>query len=99
MMSLKSSEDTIRFNAKKVMKMETGPLMLRYNPNIDPFKNYCQMKATFYIYPMYEKLPSLLVNKLLHVFTTRELIFVAPIKSKAYGGIGLMDLCDEHDIP
>ena len=32
------------------------------------------------------------------MFTSGEFVFVAPMNSKAYGGIGVMDLCDEHAI-
>ena len=32
------------------------------------------------------------------MFTYEELIFVASMKSKTDGGIGLMGLCDEHGI-
>ena len=48
---------------------------------------------------MYGKVSPLLVNKIAQVFTSRDFIFVASIKSEADGGIGLIDLCDENDIP
>ena len=57
------------------------------------------MEATLYTYPLYGKFPSLLGNKLAQVFTYEEFIFVAPMKSKAHGGIVLMGLCDEHGVP
>ena len=79
--------------------MATGPLMSRYKPYIVPFTKYHHLKATIYIYPLYVNVTSLLGNKFAQVFTSGELIFVAPMKSKVDGGIGLMDLCDEHVIP
>ena len=99
MMSLKSAADTIKFTTQKVMRMATGPLMRRYKLNIAPFTKYRQLKATFYIDPLYGKVPSMLGNKLAQVFTSGDFIFVAPMKSKADRGLGLMDLCDEHGIP
>ena len=33
------------------------------------------------------------------MFTSVDFIFIAPMKLKSYGGIGLMYLCDEHGIP
>ena len=56
-MSLKSAADTIQFTTQKVMWISTGPLMRIYKPNIYPFKKYRQMKATFYTYPLYRKVP------------------------------------------
>mmetsp|Transcript_15996 Transcript_15996/g.23839 ORF Transcript_15996/g.23839 Transcript_15996/m.23839 type:complete len:1130 (+) Transcript_15996:7540-10929(+) len=99
MMSLKSAADTIRFTTQKVMRMATGPLMRRYKPNIAPFTKYRQLKATFYTDPLYGKVPSLLGNKLAQIFTSGDFIFVSPMKSKADGGNGLVDLCDEYGIP
>jgi len=99
MMSLKSAADTIKFTTQKVMRMVTGPLIRRYKPNIAPFTKYRQLKATFYTETLYRKVPSLLGNKLAQVFPSWDFIFVAPMKSKADGGLGLMDLCDEHGIP
>ena len=32
------------------------------------------------------------------MFTSGDLIFVAPMKSKVDGGIGIMNLCEEHGI-
>ena len=78
--------------------MSTGPLMRRCNPNIAPFTKYRQLNATFYTDPLYGKVPSLLGNKLEEVFTFGEFIFIASMKSKADGGIGLMDICDKHGI-
>ena len=48
---------------------------------------------------MYGNVPSLLENKPAQMFTSGDFTFVATMKSKSYGGIGLMDLCDKHVIP
>ena len=48
---------------------------------------------------LYRKVPSLLVNKLAQVFTSRDFIFVTSMKSEAYVGIGIMGICDENGIP
>ena len=79
--------------------MSTGPLMLIYKPNISPFTKNHQLKANFYKNPFYVKVPSLLLNKLAQVFTSRKFMYVASMKSKVDGGIGPMDICDEHGIP
>ena len=79
MLSLKPTADTTRFSTQKVMRMATGPLMFIYKPNISPLKNYHQLKANFYTYPLYVKVPTLLVNTLAQVFTSGDLIFVAPM--------------------
>ena len=75
-----SAADTIQFATYKVMWMNTGTLMLRYKPNIAPFKKYHQSKSNLYTDPLYVKVPSLLVNKLAQVLTSGGLIFVAPMK-------------------
>ena len=79
--------------------MVTVPLMCRYKQNISPFKKYRQLESTFYTHTLYRKVSSLLVNKLAQVFTSGEFMFVAPMKSKSDGGIGIIDLCDKHGIP
>ena len=78
--------------------MTIGPLMIRYKPNISPLTKYHHLKETLYIDPLYVKVTSLLGNKSAQVLTSGEFIFIVLMKSKAYGGIGLMDLCDEHGI-
>ena len=57
------------------------------------------MKAAIYTYPFDVKVPSMLENKLVQVFTSGYFIFVAYMKSKSDGGLGLMDLCDKHGVP
>ena len=99
MIGIKAASDTIRFTTQKVMRMATGPLMRRYKPNIAPFTKYRQLKATFYTDPLYGKVKSVTGNKLAQVFTSGDFIFVSPMKSKADGGHGLVDLCDEIGIP
>ena len=79
--------------------MKTGPLMRRYKPNISAFIKYQQLKETFYTDPLYRKIPSHSESKLSHLFTFCDFILVAPMKSKSYIGIGLMDICDEDGIP
>ena len=79
--------------------MATGLLMSRYKPDIGPFTKYHHLKTNFYTDPLYVKVISLLGNKFAQVFTSGDLIFVAPMKSKAYGGIGHMDLCDKYGVP
>ena len=78
--------------------MENGPMMRIYKPRIISFTNYHQMKSILYTNPLYEKLPSLLGDKLVQVLNPGDFIFVAPMSSKADGGIDLMDLCDDHGI-
>ena len=78
--------------------MATGPLMHIYKPNIAPSNKYGQMKATFYTYNLYRKVPSLLGNKLAQVFNSRNFIFVVPMNSKKDGVIGRIHICDEHGI-
>ena len=99
MISLKSAEDTRRFTTQKVMWMETGQLMHRWNPNIYLLKKYRLLKVTFYKDPLYGTLPSLLGNKLAQVLISRDFIFVAPMKSKADVVIGLIDLYENYGIP
>ena len=48
---------------------------------------------------MYGNVLSLLVNKIAQVFTSGEFTFVATMKSRADGEIGIMDICDKHGIP
>ena len=79
--------------------MATGPLMIIYKPNIISFTKYHHLKATLFLHPLYVKLTPLLGNKFAQVFTSGDFILVVPMKSKAYGGIGLMDLFGKHGIP
>ena len=79
--------------------MENSPLMSIYKPNIDPFTNYFQIKVAFYTDSLYVNVPSYLWGGLSQVFTSRDFIFVVSMKSKADGGTGVMDICDEHGIP
>ena len=97
MMSLKSEADTIWFTTPKVIQMVTGPLMCRYNQNMSPFTKYRHIKSTFYTDTVCGKVPSLLCNKLSQVFTSGNLIFVAPMKSKADGGLGLIYTTEWRD--
>ena len=99
MMSLKPESDTIPFTTQKVIQMSTGALMRKYKPNISPFTKYHQLKATLYTYNLYGKVTSMLGNKLAKVFTSGYFIFVTYTKSKADGGIGLMDIHDKHGVP
>ena len=72
--------------------------MRRYKPNIATFIKYYHLKATFYTDTLYVKVPSLVGNKLSKLFTSGDSIFLTPMKSKADGVIGLMDICDKHNI-
>ena len=80
MTSLKSAADTIQFITQKAMQMETGAMMHIYKPYVYPFTKYNHLKETFYTDTLYGKVPPLLEDKLSQVFTSREFIFVAPIK-------------------
>ena len=56
------------------------------------------MKATLYTYSFYGTVPSLVGVKLAQVFTYWEFKFVAPMKSKSDGGLGLIYICGEHGV-
>ena len=56
------------------------------------------MNETLYTDPLYEKVPSLLGNKISEVSTSGDFIFVVPENSKADVVIDPMDICDEHGV-
>ena len=95
---LNSAAYSIQFTTQKVMRIETGPLMCRCKTHISLSTKYRQPRAILYTDPLYVKVPSLLGNKPAQVFTSREFILVAPMKSKEHGRIVLMDICDEYRI-
>ena len=99
MMILKSAADTIRFTIQKVILMAAVPLMRRYKATYFSIHKVLSDEGNFIYRSVVRKGVITVKNKLAQVFTSRDFIFVAPMKSKSDGGIGLIDICDDHVIP
>ena len=74
------------------------PTDFQIQAKYSPSTKYHHLKANFYTDTLYIKVPSMLGNKLVQVFISGDFILVASMRSKEYGGIGLMDICGNHGI-